>query len=283
LSPDLLDPHFLQLLSTLSLKLKSLRLGSSKKTQPRRGTSIDFGGYRSYTPGEDLRYVDWNVYGRLEQYFLKEFESEEFFKVVLYLDCSLSMDYGQPSKFFFAKKIAALLGYLTLSEGHHLALKSSRNPESLFSGSKQLFTFLQHLQALTPQTTAFDPISSLSEHKGQSLGVVLSDWYHLPLATYCKLLKRNHHQTLAFHILDPQEYVLSSLGFFHFRDKETQKTLKLPFTSLLQKAYREKFEHHLKHCEQECRSLGLHYLRLETTTPFDLVLGLQLLKTGVFQ
>src|SRR5436309_6958225 len=113
----LLDPPFLGKLEQLSLVSKKLFAGQLKgeKRSTRRGISVEFADYRDYSAGDDLRYVDWNTYARLEKLFLKLFVEEEDLHVYLLVDASRSMAYGAPPKFDYARKIAAALGYIGLS------------------------------------------------------------------------------------------------------------------------------------------------------------------------
>ena len=116
-APALLDPDFLRRLEQLTLISKRIFLGRLKgeRRSSRRGASVEFADYRNYTTGDDLRYVDWNTYARLEKLFLKLFIEEEDLHVYLLLDTSESMLYGQPSKLDYARRVAAALGYIGLS------------------------------------------------------------------------------------------------------------------------------------------------------------------------
>lgn len=279
---NLLEPEFLNILSTLSLKLRCHFLGTQTHAH-KKGTSIDFGGHRSYSPGDDLRYLDWNIYGRLEQLFLKEFEAEENFKVVLYFDRSLSMDYGTHQKLLFSKKLAALLGYLTLIEGNQLLLISSVQEKPVtFVGPKNILPYLQYLQNLSPLGEDFDRVPSFQQ-RGRSLGIILSDLYRLEPEKWFGILTRIHYQLLTIHLVDPQEQGPLESGWFIFRDRETQEEIRLHLTPALAKSYQKKFTEHLKKRESSCHALGSSYLRLETNTPFDSALGMKLFKTGVFK
>src|SRR5436190_9357941 len=113
---SLLTPELLRRLEQIQL-LAARRAKSSAKGERRskkRGQSVEFADYRNYVTGDDLRYLDWNLYGRLERLFLKMYEEEEELRVSLFLDTSESMGFGTPSKIEYAKKIAAALGYIAL-------------------------------------------------------------------------------------------------------------------------------------------------------------------------
>ncbi|MEK7483898.1 MAG: DUF58 domain-containing protein [Planctomycetota bacterium] len=282
MSGSLLDDSFLNLLATLSLKLKHYLLGNKSRSQ-KRGNSLEFGGYRSYSHGDDFRYVDWNIYGRLGQLVVKEFEAEEIFKVVLYLDRSPSMNYGQFHKLTFAKKLAALLGYLTLFEGNQLLLISSPEEKPLsFSGAKSLLEFLSYLQELPATSKDFYTLPRVNQGHGRSLGILLSDLYTLDPEKEVGPVGRFHYQFLTIHLVDPTEWVLPTTGLVRFQDLETQEKLALDWTPKLAQAYQKKFSAFIKKRELSCHSKGLRYLRLDTSSPFDMNLAIKLVQTGVF-
>src|SRR5437879_3036470 len=112
----LLTPELLRRLEQFQL-LAARRAKSSLRGERRsraRGQSVEFADYRSYVPGDDFRYLDWNLYGRLERLFLKLYEEERELPVRIFLDASESMAFGQPAKFDFARQIAAAIGYVAL-------------------------------------------------------------------------------------------------------------------------------------------------------------------------
>src|SRR5213076_107680 len=113
---SLLTPELLRRLEQFQL-LASRRAKSSSRGERRsraRGQSVEFADYRTYVPGDDFRYLDWNLFGRLERLFLKLYEEERELPVTIFLDASESMTFGTPPKFDFARQIAAAIGYVAL-------------------------------------------------------------------------------------------------------------------------------------------------------------------------
>ena len=110
------DESTLRKLEQLTLVAERVRVGVMKgdRRSTKRGTSIEFADYRNYTPGDDFRYLDWNLYGRLDRLFLKLYEEERELPVRILLDASESMSFGQPPKFDFARQVAAAIGYVAL-------------------------------------------------------------------------------------------------------------------------------------------------------------------------
>src|SRR5438874_4034846 len=115
--PSLLTPELLRRLEQFQL-LAQRRAKSSLKGERRskaRGQSVEFADYRNYVQGDDFRYLDWNLYGRLDRLFLKLYEEERELPVRIFLDASESMTFGEPRKFDFARQVAAAIGYVALS------------------------------------------------------------------------------------------------------------------------------------------------------------------------
>src|SRR5256714_9895011 len=113
---NLLTPELLRRLEQFQL-LAARRAKSSAKGERRsraRGQSVEFADHRSYVAGDDFRYLDWNLYGRLDRLFLKLYEEERELPVTVFLDASESMTFGEPRKFDFARQVAAAVGYVAL-------------------------------------------------------------------------------------------------------------------------------------------------------------------------
>src|SRR5687767_11186908 len=112
----LLDPAFMARLDQLDVMSRKLLAGKMKgeRRSKRRGQSVEFADYRNYVVGDDLRFIDWNVYARLERLFLKLFLEEEDLALYLLCDMSRSTDYGNPNKAYYVKQVAAALGYVGL-------------------------------------------------------------------------------------------------------------------------------------------------------------------------
>src|SRR5437763_10434521 len=115
-TPPLLDPEFLARLEQLELVSRKIFLGRMKgeRRSKRKGQSVEFADYRNYVVGDDLRFLDWNLYARLDRLFLRLFMEEEDLHFYLLIDNSLSMDFGDPTKLHYAKQVAAALGFIGL-------------------------------------------------------------------------------------------------------------------------------------------------------------------------
>src|SRR5205809_6992824 len=115
-SSPVLDPQFMARLDQLDLVSRKLLAGKMKgeRRSKRRGQSVEFADYRNYVMGDDLRFIDWNIYARLDKLFLKLFLEEEDLSLYVLMDVSKSCDFGEPNKAMYLKKVAAALGYVGL-------------------------------------------------------------------------------------------------------------------------------------------------------------------------
>src|SRR6516164_3424766 len=155
-APPLLDPEFLHKLEQLELVSRKIFVGRMKgeRKSKRRGSSVEFADHRNYTVGDDLRHIDWNVYGRLDKLFLKLFLEEEDLHVYTLLDTSLSMDFGTPTKLHYGKQVAAALAFIGLVNHDRILVDtfSAQLDQGLrgVRGRSQMWRVVQYLERLAP-------------------------------------------------------------------------------------------------------------------------------------
>src|SRR6516165_9799052 len=155
-SPPLLDPKFLARLEQLELVSRKIFLGRMKgeRRSKRKGQSVEFADYRNYVVGDDLRFLDWNLYARLDRLFLRLFMEEEDLHFYVLIDNSLSMEFGTPTKLHFAKQIAAALGFIGLVNLDRVMIEAFNNrlTQSMpaLRGRRSLWRLLDFLQEIQP-------------------------------------------------------------------------------------------------------------------------------------
>ena len=278
-SETFFDAEFLRKLERLHLIAKRLSWMGAKGEHPssRKGFSLEFSDYRTYQRGDDLRYVDWNIYRRLDRLLLKVFTAEEEMNVYLLVDTSSSMAEGKPPKIDCAKKIAAALGYIGLKNLDRVGGASFSSalhaPLTLGRGRKQilsLFNFLLKLSCngatdLRSTTHAF---THLFPHPG--LVVVVSDFFD-PAGWRVALeeLARKKYQLLVVHVVDDQEVNPKSRGDVALSDVESRRERRLLLDSDLVRRYQEELGDYFKEIEAVCASRRIDYLRTTTQVPFD--------------
>lgn len=274
-----LDPEFLKKLERLRLVAKRLSSAGPKGEHPtmRKGFSLEFSDYRKYQAGDDLRYVDWNVYRRMEKLYLKLFTAEEEMNVYLLLDVSRSMGEGELKKIDYARSIAAALGYIGLKNldkvGAAALSANLFSPLALGRGRKQvlaLFGFLERLvcRGETDLQNSVHSFSSLFTRPG--LVVLLSDLFD-PDGWRAALqeLYRRKHQVLVIHILGEREAQLEAWGDVALQDVESGRERKISLDNDLARRFSEAFQSYCGEIELFCRDRGLDYLRTTTALPFE--------------
>jgi uncharacterized protein (DUF58 family) len=278
-TPQFLETDFLKKLERLRLIAKRLSWSSAKGEHPtvRRGYSLEFSDYRKYQSGDDLRYVDWNVYRRLERLWLKLFTAEEEMNIYLLVDASRSMAEGNPPKIEYAKKIAAALGYIGLKNldkvGGAAFSDNLAAPLSLGRGKKQILSLFNFLTALscageTDLRASMQSFSRLFPRPG--LVVLLSDLFD-PNGWRAGLeeLAKKKHDLLVIHILDDGEFDLPSRGDLSLADVESGRERRLFLDAELLKRFQEELAAYLGEIESFCRSRRMDYLRTRTSVPFE--------------
>src|SRR5438132_6434295 len=158
----LFDSDFLKKLEYLSLISKRVFRGSlmAQRRTMQLGTGIEFADHREYTPGDDFRYIDWNLFARLDELLLKRFQEEEDLHVYFLLDASRSMAFGDPPKFDFARQVAAALAYIALADLDRIAVVAFADDIvadfPLTRGKGRILALLKFLEDLRAQGTDTD-------------------------------------------------------------------------------------------------------------------------------
>ena len=248
-----------------------------------RGTSVEFADYREYTRGDDLRQIDWNVYGRSERLFVKLREDEESLTVHLLMDCSRSMDYGRHNKLAYARRLAAALGYVALStqdrvEAAGFSERLTSHLPALTSKAQtgRLFNFLSDLRPAgsTDLTGALRGYATM--HRRSGMVVLISDLLSPGgLEGIASLLDRGFEVVL-LHVLDPLELDPEPAGEVELLDRENGERLRLTMDTSTVEAYRRRLSTWLDETGAFCAKRMVRYITVSTATPLDDVLFRQL-------
>jgi uncharacterized protein (DUF58 family) len=273
------DTDFLRKLERLHLVAKRLSWAGAKgeHAASRKGFSLEFSDYRRYQRGDDLRYVDWNIYRRLDRLLLKLFTSEEEMNIYLLVDTSRSMAEGAPAKLDYAKKVAAALGYIGLKNLDRVggACFSTRvhEPLALGRGRKQvlnLFRFLGKLSSNgeTNLRAAIHSFTNLFPRPG--FVVIVSDLFD-PAGWRAALeeLHAKRYQLLVIHLVDEQETHPGPWGDVALIDVEAGVERKLFLDSQLVRRFETELTAYFKEIESMCASRKIDYLRTTTRVPFE--------------
>jgi uncharacterized protein (DUF58 family) len=315
---QLFDADFMRKLERLSLvsrKLKSGRLKGERRS-PKRGQSVEFADYRTYAPGDDLRRVDWNAYARMERLFVKLFQEEEDLTVHILIDASKSMDWGDPNdialtapvtptdtapsnpqsairttqsdtsdqnKLIYAKRVAAALGYISLTDLDRLSItafsKSGLQRFTPVRGKGHALSLLRFIAGVRAEGQT-DLDLMLRQYAAQArypgLLFLLSDCLVDGGGVQgLSALQAAGHEINLIHILSPAEIhpELALIGDLRLKDIETGATQDVSIDSGILDLYREKYEQWQGGIENFCRRRGINYIHVTTDQPFeDLVL-----------
>ena len=152
----LLSPELLAQLERLELVSRKIFRGRMKgeRRSRRKGQSVEFADFRQYVPGDDLRFVDWNTFARLERLFLKMFLEEEDLHFYAVIDASPSMDFGEPTKYDYARQLAAALGFVGLVRGDRVKIQTlgqpANHPAPVLRGRRSLWRMMEYLEGIEP-------------------------------------------------------------------------------------------------------------------------------------
>ena len=252
------------------------------------GTSTEFCDYRDYTPGDDTRFVDWNIFARLHRPYLKQFHKEEERHVVLLIDASASMKFE--GKLDLAKQLGAAFGVMGLLNNERVSAYASHQAESApdrlppcrgRSNLRKTFQFIEGIgsQGDAPLDRAIELL--LRHHTGRGVCVILSDFLTFgDLKRGMNLLHSAGLEPLGIQILSPLEIEPELTSDFRLVDAETQETLDISSSSdllTLYQEYRQRLEDDLALL---CRRRSGRFLSLASTTPLESVLFDQLRRRG---
>ncbi|MGH7483904.1 MAG: DUF58 domain-containing protein [Longimicrobiales bacterium] len=280
---DLLSPQELSELGGLELNARHVVEGfvAGLHRSPHRGFSVEFAEHRAYQAGDDLRHVDWRMFGRSDRYYVKQFEAETNLRAYLLVDASASMGWSSspgrlPEKLWYAKQLAACLALLLLRQGDAAGLIGfdERVREHLppHVGRRQRAELMRRLHALAPagETAAGSAIRDVAPRlRRRGLVVLLSDLLVDPDDTRLALqyLRHRGHEVLVLHLLDPGERELPAVHDARFVDPETGEEVPVSVADL-RGEYRAAVEHALTEWENALRPHGADYAVIDTSQPF---------------
>lgn len=296
IEPDRLEGLFddgflkrLELLQVIARRLFRGRQRSERKTR-RVGSGLEFADHREYSPGDDIRHLDWTVWMRLHQALIRLYEEDEDLPIRIVIDISDSMTTRNRTKLRYAMQVGAALAYVGLanldrvgvtcmSGTTHVQLPPIRGKGRIF----RVFEFLRGIEAggRTDLRQGCSRVAAQSHQPG--LTIVLSDFYDLAGAFEgLNLLRFRRHEPVAIQVLDPIEADPTRSGLrgdVRLADCEDGTARDVTLSRATLEAYRDAHERFCQRLEVDCRSRGITYVRAPTDIPFD-DLVLRLFRTG---
>ncbi len=279
----LFDEDFLRKLEVLHVVSRKVFTGKyrAERRGKRIGSGIEFADHRDYAPGDDFRYIDWNVYGRMSKLLLRLFEEEEDLFIFLLVDASNSMQVGEPLKFDYARRVAAALAYVALANLDRVtvlpfadALRPALSPRR---GKGQIFRVFDFLSAVAPggetnMEASFRAFAAQTKRRG--LAVVVSDFFDPHgYERGLKLLAHNRFEVFAVQVCSPEDAHPNVRGDLRLRDAETGEERVATVSPEVLAAYERAFEDYGRKLDDFCASIQAGFVRTLTSVPFeDLVL-----------
>jgi uncharacterized protein (DUF58 family) len=283
MGPQLLEPELLRKLERLAVLSRKAFPGRMKgeRRSPKRGSSVEFADYRDYSPGDDFRRIDWNAYARLERLFLKLFTEEEDLCVHLLLDASGSMDFGDPTKWEYGRRVVACLACMALFHLDRVAL-------GLFG--ERLETCMPPTRGRGTVPTIFDWLARAQPQGGTNVArslrdyalrtavpgvvVVVSDLFSPGWQDGLRALANRRCDVTVIHLLDAAELDPQLEGDLRLVDAETGETKEVTISHALLRRYREAVESFRGEVHSFCGRYGMSCISTSNAHPFeDLILG----------
>lgn len=291
---ELLDARLVAQLSQLDVSSRKVFSGKmqGERRSKRKGQSVEFADHRQYAAGDDLRRLDWNIYARLDRLFTKLFLEEEDLSLHLVLDASASMDCGDPSKYLYAQRLAAALGYIGLFNLNRVALSamggrpvgsSDDDAEATrvsalrdLRGRRRIHDLGAFLVNLEPAGSAnfADAARRIAlSRRGRGVMVVLADLFFKDgYEDGLRLLKGRGYDLFVIQLLSPQEVNPEIGGDLRLRDIEDRDTAEVTISAPLLKLYKRNLSAYVEQLRSFCARREITFMSVTTDTPVESLL-----------
>jgi uncharacterized protein (DUF58 family) len=285
-----LDPEVVSKLSNMDLRARLVVEGfiTGLHKSPYHGFSVEFAEHRQYMPGDEIKHVDWKVYGKTNRFYVKQFEEETNLKAYLLLDASASMGFTSVgvTKLQYACYLAGALSYLMIGQRDAVGLLVFDEKIRRYLPPRSVTTYLhQILRELdaahsSAETNVASALHQMAERiKRRGLIIVLSDLFDDPQTVLSGLKHFRHrkHEVIVFHIMDPLEITFDFTQDAVFRDLETGEEINTqPWH--IRHDYQTKVTEFLNYYKKVCRENQIDYVPINTKENYDRALFEYLLK-----
>lgn len=292
--PDaLLSPDFMVRLDQLALVSRKILLGRMRgeRLSKRKGQSVEFADFRNYVSGDDLRFLDWNIYARLEKLFIKLFLEEEDLHVSVLVDTSKSMDWGKPNKALYARRIAAAIAYIGLVNYDRVSLYACgdglRDELTGVRGRRLMFKAIEFLSRVECAGGGdFETTARQFAIRHPQPGIVLFISDFLDKGGYeagFRLLLGRKYDLYALQVLSPEEIDPPLVGDLRLTDVEDDDVAEVTVSRALINRYKQNLQAYCTQLSQYCTRRGITYLFTDTSVPFDQVIMNYLRRRGLIK
>jgi uncharacterized protein (DUF58 family) len=287
----LLSPQLLAQLEKLELVSRKIFRGRMKgeRRSKRKGQSVEFADFRSYVPGDDLRFIDWNTYARLDKLFLKLFLEEEDLHFYALIDASSSMDFGTPTKLEYAKQLAAALSFVGLIRGDRARIEtlgqSPRTPGPILRGRRSMWRMMDYLAQIEPgeSISLVQGVKNFCmRNSGKGILLLISDLmdksgYEAAL----RYLVSQQMDVYVIQVLSTAEIDPDIKGDLKLVDCEDSDIAEITASAPLIAKYKRTLNAFVDGARNFCNRRGMNYLLARNDVPVDQLVSGYLRKRGL--
>lgn len=287
LSPDLLAQ--LERMELVSRKIFRGRMKGERRSR-RKGQSVEFADFRNYVAGDDLRFIDWNLYARMDRLFLKLFLEEEDLHVYTLFDASDSMDFGDPTKLRVAKQLAAALGFIGLCRADRIKIEalgaSRREAGPVLRGRSNMWRMMEYLESVQPGLNV--PLQQgvkefcIRNSAGKGILILISDLMDKSgYESALRLLIAQQMDVYVIHVLAKEEMNPELAGDLKLIDVEDGDAAEVTISRPLLQKYQQTLAAFIQGARDFCAKRGITYMTATTDTPVDQLVGNYLRQRGL--
>ena len=288
---ELLSPQLLAQLERLEVVTRKIFRGRMKgeRRSRRKGQSVEFADFRNYVPGDDLRFIDWNLYARLEKLFLKMFLEEEDLHFYVLIDASMSMGFGEPTKLQYAKQLAAALGFIGLCRADRVRIETlgqpMRHPGPVLRGRHNLWRMVEYLdriEAAENVSLAQGVKNFCLRNSGKGILVLLTDLMDKDgYESALRLLLARQMDIYVIHLLSAEELDPDVKGDLKLIDCEDGDVAEITVSRPLMDRYQNTVSAFIQSAREFCARRGMMYLMASTQTPLEQLVAHYLRQRGL--
>lgn len=287
---ELFDKEFFQKLNRLKLAM-NIRIDkgmSGARKSSAKGSSVEFSDFREYIPGDDIRRIDWNVYGRLDKLFIKQFmeEKEAFYHI--FVDSSASMNFGEKKKSDMALKLAAVFVWLVqkqLDRVEILTLSDGRlDRTSPITGRSSFARMLDELEKVSfGGTTGINEAISRAKINGRGVTIIISDFLDPEgIDEAIKFLIFKRQEVMLLQVLAHEEIEFDEEGTFAIKDMETSDDVRVTMSRQTIKNYQKTLESHNQKIQRLAKKYGCAYMQITSDEDIEKVVFETMKQKGIF-
>ena len=287
---ELSDKEFFQKLNRLKLAM-NIRIDkgmSGARKSSAKGSSVEFSDFREYIPGDDIRRIDWNVYGRLDKLFIKQFmeEKEAFYHI--FVDSSASMNFGEKKKSDMALKLAAVFVWLVqkqLDRVEILTLSDGRlDRTSPITGRSSFARMLDELEKVSfGGTTGINEAISRAKINGRGVTIIISDFLDPEgIDEAIKFLIFKRQEVMLLQVLAHEEIEFDEEGTFAIKDMETSDEVRVTMSRQTIKNYQKTLESHNQKIQRLAKKYGCAYMQITSDEDIEKVVFETMKQKGIF-